>query len=916
MPLLKQTPQLNPPQAGVSGQILIIWLEPQGFAWSFENAGPDQAPSAEQAGLQQDLIRDDPPPEQFLLRLGFSDPAVDLSPSLDYLRRIVRAFLLQASHLPDLEFNRSQIYVELPADQRSDILNDAPFMPGGRQPDQDWLQAVLAMSNEAFRRELKDWPGSAEDWFTAHRSGWHTAGKVIFNLVENPEPQYPFAFLATYAVRRKNNGLLLQIPLRRALDQTAGDMKRQLAMLTAVHRAAEKNGLIRSWLQSGELMHPLRLSAREAWQFLRGIPDCEAAGVVCRVPDWWRQRTAAARINVTLGDQEPARLGLDALLDFRLDLMLGDASVSLSEIEQLSAESAGLLRIKGHWTEVDPEQLKDLLKAYEQVQKTLGHNKITLLQALRLQMKNDRLHLEHGNNVHSGTDKSTEVLEINQGSWLRGWAARLVQAPAGQTAAGTGSRPESGDDFRACLRPYQERGLFWLQEMKRMRLGACLADDMGLGKTIQVIALMNAMRRTGQIRMLLVVPASLIGNWQAEIRRFAPALRFLILHSSETPVPETAPDDRSFRYDLLITTYGLVLRTEWLRTVDWDLLVLDEAQAIKNPAARQTRAVKQLKAGFRIALTGTPIENQLADLWSIFDFLNKGLLGTPAEFTAFARKLPKQPDGYAPLRQVVNLFLLRRVKTDPAVIRDLPAKIEVIAYSRLSRRQAGLYKKTVNDLENNLRQVNGLMERRGLVLAALVHLKQLCNHPDLYLGQAGYQESDSGKFARLREICDTIREKHEKVLVFTQFQEMVEPLRCFLDSIFGHPGLVLHGGTPVAARQMIVARFQSDAGIPFLVLSLKAGGLGLNLTAANHVIHFDRWWNPAVENQATDRVFRIGQTRQVLVHLFVSEGTIEEKIDKMIEDKKQLVQDLITDRQDKWITEMEPEQLFQLLRLS
>jgi len=350
--------------------------------------------------------------------------------------------------------------------------------------------------------------------------------------------------------------------------------------------------------------------------------------------------------------------------------------------------------------------------------------------------------------------------------------------------------------------------------------------------------------------------------------------------------------------------------------VHWDNLVLDEAQAIKNPATRQTRAVKKLSADWRAVLTGTPIENRLADLWSIFDFLNAGLLGTSHEFGTFTQRLQTENAGYGRLRQMLSPLILRRLKTDRAVIDDLPEKIEMKTYAGLSKKQAVLYQQKVSALREALEQPVSQMERRGLILASIVTFKQICNHPDQYTGQTGFDEKESGKFARLREICETIYEKRERVLVFTQFRELTEPLAAYLEQIFGHRGLVLHGGTPVARRRQLVADFQGQAYIPFMVLSVKAGGVGLNLTAANHVIHFDRWWNPAVENQATDRAFRIGQKKNVLVHKLITTGTIEEKIDRLIEDKTSLARDIIPEKQETWITEMNNQQLMQLFSLT
>jgi len=445
---------------------------------------------------------------------------------------------------------------------------------------------------------------------------------------------------------------------------------------------------------------------------------------------------------------------------------------------------------------------------------------------------------------------------------------------------------------------------------------------MGLGKTLQVLALLLA-RRARRDRApdaapaLLVVPASLIANWQAEIDRFAPSLHVLVAHpSAEHAVEAITPPDLG-GFDVVITTYGLTLRLHWLAEIAWPLLVLDEAQAIKNPGAKQARSVKALRAKSRIALTGTPVENRLGDLWSIFDFLNPGLLGSARAFTSFAKQLGAHPSGYAPLRELTRPYILRRLKTDRRVIDDLPEKTEVTAYCGLSRTQAALYQDTVKSLAAQLEKVGETpaIERRGIVLASLLRLKQICNHPSQWLKDGAWAPDQSGKFSRLAELGEVIADKQEKALIFTQFREMAEPLASFLNGVFGRPGLVVHGATPVGARRELVARFQDDHQVPFFVLSLKVGGTGLNLTAAAHVIHFDRWWNPAVENQATDRAFRIGQKKNVLVHKFVCRGTVEERIDELIASKQSLAREVLESGGEAMLTEMSDAELLRVVSL-
>jgi non-specific serine/threonine protein kinase len=517
-------------------------------------------------------------------------------------------------------------------------------------------------------------------------------------------------------------------------------------------------------------------------------------------------------------------------------------------------------------------------------------------------------------------DRAKDIPEVGE-AWTRiapgAWLEEVLdglRAPEGLDAA------DPGRDLCAELRPYQKVGVRWLFWLQKLGLGGCLADDMGLGKTIQVLSLLLLLKRSRAARTsLLVVPASLLANWKAEALRFAPSLSVLIAHPSATPPAEleSLASDRLDRSDVVLTTYGAIHRYAWLAEREWEVVVLDEAQAIKNPGAKQTRAAKALKSRTRLALTGTPVENRLGDLWSLFDFLSPGLLGSAKEFGKITKRLAaRDKGGYAPLRSLVAPYILRRLKSDKRVIADLPDKTELRAHCSLTTTQALLYQQAVDALRDRLEEKAEGIERRGAILAALLRFKQVCNHPSQWLGDGTYAPEASGKFRRLRELCEPIAARQEKALVFTQFREMTAPLSAFLGDLFGREGLVLHGGTPVKERQALVSSFQDEAGPPFFVLSLKAGGTGLNLTAASHVIHFDRWWNPAVENQATDRAYRIGQKKNVLVHKFVCRGTVEEKIDALIDTKRALSDGVLGGGEGEvLLTEMSNAELMRLVTL-
>ncbi|HEV7221506.1 MAG TPA: DEAD/DEAH box helicase [Pirellulales bacterium] len=792
----------------------------------------------------------------------------------------------------------------------------APPMRGLEYLTAELLRRLWRELGELALVRAAAFPDGPEAFLRSVNPVWRLLGRVTFHLAENKRDEArPFAFLATYTHRMGADARLKHLPLAEALKQYAGekDQARLATLLAPVRQAAEHSALVRELLDSRTLFQPQAWSIAQAHRFLIDVPRMEDSGLVVRTPDWWNaRRPVRPEVQVRIGQQPTERLGADSLLDFSIELSIDGEPLTEAERRQILAATEGLLLLRGRWVEVDREKLKQALEHWSHLEQEYAEG-IDFIHGMRLlagaALDGDR------------APQAPDWTRVAAGDWLRKTLA-AIREPSGVD----GCKP--GTNLRATLRPYQVEGVRWLWFMMRLGLGACLADDMGLGKTVQVIDLLLERQRTaggkkgdGARPSLLVAPASLVGNWKQEIERFAPSLRVFYAHRSECDAETLAragadPRRELAAFDLVVTTYGLVRRMEWLRQPAWQFVVLDEAQAIKNASATQTRAVKGLEAAGRIALTGTPVENHLGDLWSIIDFCCPGLLGSATQFKQFVKKLDQRQDAQAfgALRRLVRPYILRRLKTDPAIAPDLPDKTEMRIECGLARKQAALYERAVKELQARLKNAEG-MARRGAVLSTLMQLKQICNHPSQYLGETGFAPAESGKFQRLAEICQPIIERQERVLVFTQFQTLCGPLAAYLAEVFGRPGLVLHGGVAVAKRQELVRRFQADEGPPFFVISVKAGGTGLNLTAASHVVHFDRWWNPAVENQATDRAFRIGQKKNVLVHKFVCRGTLEERIDRTLQDKQQLADEVLNQGGETMLTELGDQELLDFVAL-
>ncbi|WP_308635406.1 DEAD/DEAH box helicase [Paenibacillus silvisoli] len=656
------------------------------------------------------------------------------------------------------------------------------------------------------------------------------------------------------------------------------------------------------------------LNDSEAFEFLeRDSVKLLAAGCSVLLPAWWeaarsRKMRLKAKVRSSVGSTEQSMFGLQQIVDFDWKLAVGNVDMSEAEFMKLASENRRLMQIGGEWVHLDPGDMERLRKW---LKKNGGKRGLTMRDVFEMHLRGGA-ELEPEDELH---DALTAEVELNE--HLAAWIGQLNESADLPLV----DKPEA---FQGELRPYQLQGVSWLAFLRRFGLGGCLADDMGLGKTIQFTAYLQHVLQHGSLGpSLLICPTSVIGNWEKELERFAPGLRVLV-HYGPKRLRGPYFEAEVAEADLVITSYTLApIDEEELGSISWDVICLDEAQNIKNYYTKQSSAIRGFSAHHRIALTGTPMENRLTELWSLYDFTNPGYLGSLNEFRkAVVLPIEKERDEalITELQRWVKPFMLRRLKKDPAIALALPEKNEMRTYLSLTVEQGALYENMVSELMNQL-ETAGMQQRRGIILSALTRLKQVCDHPSLLLKEdrdllpSAWDPERSNKVLRVLEMVEEIAAEGERCLIFTQYVEMGLTLKRLLEERLGLPTPYLYGAVPKAERDKMIASFQNEQepGCAF-VLSLKAGGTGLNLTAANHVIHFDRWWNPAVENQATDRAFRIGQTRNVQVHKYVTLGTLEERIDDMIT-RKQLLNDQVVSQSENWITEMSTDELRELFSL-
>ena len=695
-----------------------------------------------------------------LLHLGAAEVGQVLPPVFAYWRELGGRLVTALCTRPDSEECETEL--PPPPDDLETLAAASPLMPGAEYLTVEVLRGLWTETGEAFAAEHARSQLALPDFLKRLNPAWNVVGRVHFNLAENrKDEQAPFAFLATYTHRLSGHGKAQHLPLGQALRQYAGAANKEklLSLLLPVQRAAERCTWLKQMVDAGELFHPLRWSSQEAFRFIGAVAELERAGVVVRMPANWRAgRPSRPQVTATVGAKAPSALGTDALLDFRVEVTLDGQRLSQAEVKAILAGANGLALIRGQWVEVDQERLERMMSRFREAERLATEGGLSFAAAMRMLAGAD----VGKDGAAAGAD--LDWSRVTAGPWL-------AETLKGLRSPDELAKVSPGRELHGTLRPYQDVGVRWLHLLSRLGLGACLADDMGLGKTIQVLSLLLVLRRAqGDPRRpsILVTPASLFANWAAEIERFAPSLKAMIAHTSAMTADELKSVDpaRLEGIDLVITSYGSLLRVQWLATTTWHLAVLDEAQAIKNPDAKQTRVAKKLGARARIALTGTPIENRLGDLWSLFDFINPGLLGSAQEFTRYTKRLAEQPNPYGPLRDLVRPYILRRLKTDRHVIADLPDKTEVKAHCQLSRRQAALYQQAVKELAEQLDDAEGI-QRKGLVLGFLMRFKQICNHPSQWLGDGAWAEHDSGKWARLRELAEVIAAKQDKALVFT-----------------------------------------------------------------------------------------------------------------------------------------------------
>ncbi len=776
-----------------------------------------------------------------------------------------------------------------------------------------WHQSIDLALSELPARQAK----TPEQWLSSLSEGWKQLGMLSLHLAENggdSSDRAPFAFLATFVHQLSSDDKPRHMPLGLAARAYADDKPALLALLKPLQLAAQRSPFLQELISSGDIYKPAAWTPRQAFHFLSAVPDIESAGIETRMVKLWNSLPPKVELEVRLDapdadkpSSSPSQQGLNvhSLLNFSARAALGNHALTDEELEELLSGEDGLIRFRGEWVRLDAPRLKQLMEQWRTAIR-MHSGGIPLLVGLRylLGKRRDALpHLPDDEDVRliAGENLLRALEQFHTHS-----ADIPLQLP---------------DSLHATLRPYQLEGVQFLARCTAGGFGACLADDMGLGKSIQVISWLCHLQASGSLAQgaaLIVAPASLLGNWQQELAKFAPHLRVRILHPdalspAETQLLETSPHQLLQDCDVALSSYGIATRCSALPQQELSAIVLDEAQAIKNADSQRSKAILRLSSPRRVALSGTPVENRMMELHSLFAFLNNGLLGTAPQFRALLKDIEaKEKSDYSGLRQLIRPFLLRRLKNDPKIAPDLPSKTECLHYCHLTPEQAQLYAREVDKMQAIIAEPDPQV-RMGLLLPILGQLKQICNHPSQYLGEPILDRQRSGKMIALERLIRELAAAGEPCLIFSQYRATMDALDALLHELYGNRGLMLHGGTPINERQKLVEQFQQEDGPPYMVLSLKAAGTGLTLTRARHVIHFDRWWNPAVEAQASDRAHRIGQQRPVFIHPMMSRGTIEQNIHKMLEQKQELADGLLGSGFETQLRNMSASELMELI---
>ncbi len=776
-------------------------------------------------------------------------------------------------------------------------------------PHDAWLQALVSTDARvhADAAKLRVLADQLRDWERPIRTEASAPYRLCFRLGE-PEPGSQSEDWNVEYLLQGSADLTLLLP---AAEVWGTKQKKSAAASVA---PAAREHLLMSLGQAAGISPRVETSLKQrdpegfamdaagAHEFLSSTASAlEQSGFGVLLPSWWTGRGPAQRLSARAsvkgkGMSAGQGLTLASIVEFDWKVAIGDTELTLAELQALAKLKAPLVRLRGQWVEVNGEEIRTAIEYLRK--KASGAASVR-----------DVIRMALG----AGTPGPLFVSGVD----AEGWIGELLDHLRGKRSFSEIDPPAG---LSATLRAYQLRGYSWLEFLTQLGLGACLADDMGLGKTIQTLSLLQRREENGEnggLPTLLVCPTSVVGNWVKEAARFVPGFPVMVHHGTGR-AKGSAFAAQAAQHRLVISSYALLHRDlEMLKSVEWDGVVLDEAQNIKNAGTLQSQAARTVASRYRIALTGTPVENNVGDLWSLFEFLNPGWLGPQAEFRRryfIPIQMNRDTGAAERLKKLTGPFVLRRLKTDKSIISDLPEKLEMKVFCNLTKEQVSLYKAVVKEAEDALEGVDGI-ERKGIVLATLSKLKQVCNHPAQFSKDAaGALAGRSGKLARLSEMLEEVLSVGDRALIFTQFSEMGELLKRHLQETFGREVLFLHGGVPKKQRDAMVERFTSANGPPVFLLSLKAGGTGLNLVNANHVFHFDRWWNPAVENQATDRAFRIGQTRNVQVHKFVCAGTLEDKIDAMIERKKDVAESVVGTGEG-WLTELSNAELRSLFAL-